>query len=252
MIGEQGKNTGINKQPRKILLVEDNRVSRLVVERLLVRWGYSVAVAAHGLEGLKLAAREAFDLILMNVQMPGMSGRETTRLIRSLGKHYQLLPVIGLSSNGNALAQSREPFTDYLEVPFVPEKLKNILEFHLPEVKTSEKVLGIDERLQKISGGDEHYRRQLASLFKKNCAEIQEDLQMGRLDSPAYLSQVRHKHKSSLRLLELFSLEVALDNLQEALGAEKQDAQLLQFRRQAIAQQVTAVMEEIQQLCATC
>jgi CheY-like chemotaxis protein len=244
MSREQGKKIEYNSQPRKILLVEDNRVSRLVVERLLIRWGYSVAVAAHGLAGLKLAAQDSFDLILMNVQMPGMSGRETTRLIRRLGKHYQRMPIIGFSSNGDLLAQCPEPFTDFLEVPFVPEKLKNMLEFHLPAAKSAEGFFGIDERLQKISGGDDTYRRQLASLFIKNCAEIQEDLQMGRLESPSYLSQVRHKHKSSLRLLELFSLEVALDNLQEALNAQKYDQQLLAFRKQAVSQQLSAVMDE--------
>lgn len=248
---EYAANNEQNSQPKKVLLVDDNRVNRLVAEQLLLLWGYEVCVAGDGLAALKLLARDHFDVILMNLNMPGMNGRETTRLIRRVSKHYQSAPIVALSSSGEQFLKAREPFTDFLEVPYVPEQLKNMLELHLAQpAKPSESSPKIEERLESISGGDEVYRRELISLFIKNCAEILEDLQMGRLESPAYLGQVRHKHRSSLRLLALTSLEVALDNLQEALQDKKYDQLVLQYRKQAVEQQTCAVLSALDLLLA--
>lgn len=245
MGGLLAKNTSLHIQPKKVLLVEDNRVNRLVVEQLLLRWGYEVTTASDGMAALKHSAGEAFDLILMNLKMPGLDGRETARLVRSISIHYQFSPILAFSSSGEQLLQCLAPFTDFLEVPYVPEHLKNLLELHLPQVKSIESNLQVEERLEDISAGDEVYYQTLVSLFIKSCAEILEDLQMGRLESPAYLSQVGHKHRSSLRLLGLYSLEAALDTLQEGLSTKKVDQLVLQFRKQAVAQQAAAVIEEL-------
>lgn len=235
---------------KKVLLVDDNRVNRLVAGNLLQRWGYKKELATNGSEAIKLAALGVFDLILMNLNMPGMNGGEAAALIRGLSAHYQFLPIIALSANSRQLQQSYEPFTDFLEVPYMPEQLKSLLQQHLPETGLIDSYRLIQNKLDAISSNDIVYRRQLVSLFAKNCAELIEDLQMGRLESPAYLNQVRHKHQSSLRLLDLYSLEAALDNLQEALEYQGHDQALLELRKQAVAQHAGAFLEELSLLVA--
>lgn len=238
------------QQPKKLLLVEDNRVNRLVSERLLSMWGYEVHTAADGLTALKLVGVNAYDLILMNLGLPGLSGRQTTSLIRKLSLHYQHVPILAITANRMQLNDSLEPFTDLLEVPYMPEQLKNLLHQYLAEAVPLSSLEQLQVRIDEISGNDPLFRKQLLGLFVQNCRDLLTDLQLGRLDSAEYLSRVRHKHRSSLRLLELFSLEAALDNLQEALEHRQGDTGILLQRKNALAQHAGAVMDELNDLAA--
>jgi len=80
---------------RRVLVVEDSAVNRVVVVRLLERAGVVVAAAADGRQALAALERERFDAVLMDVQMPGIDGFETTREIRARGLD---LPVVALTA----------------------------------------------------------------------------------------------------------------------------------------------------------
>jgi CheY-like chemotaxis protein len=64
------------------LLAEDNAVNQRLASRLLEKRGHQVAVTASGREALEMLEKEAFDLVLMDVQMPDMDGLQATALIR--------------------------------------------------------------------------------------------------------------------------------------------------------------------------
>lgn len=85
----------------KILLVEDNEMNRDMLSRRLVRRGFEVVVAVDGQEGVALAAREAPDLILMDMSLPVTDGWEATRLIRADGLTRRI-PVIALTAHAMA------------------------------------------------------------------------------------------------------------------------------------------------------
>jgi signal transduction histidine kinase/ActR/RegA family two-component response regulator len=87
------------EQPRRVLLAEDVEMNQVLVADMLRAHGHDVVTAANGQEALELAAREAFDVVLMDVQMPVMDGVEATVRIRQLPPPACNVPVLALSAN---------------------------------------------------------------------------------------------------------------------------------------------------------
>lgn len=90
----------------RILIVEDNELSRDMLSRRLAKRGYDVVVAAHGEEGVEKASAESPDLILMDLAMPVLDGWEATRRIKSERRTADI-PVIGLSAHAMADDEER-------------------------------------------------------------------------------------------------------------------------------------------------
>jgi CheY-like chemotaxis protein len=121
---------------RKILLAEDNPVNQVVAMRLLEKRGHKVTVAANGLEAVAAVEREAFDLVLMDVQMPEMDGFEATAAIRSAesgtGRHLPIFALTARAMKGDAERCRMAGMDGYLPKPIRPADLYAIVDGPLP------------------------------------------------------------------------------------------------------------------------
>ncbi|QJB55614.1 ATP-binding protein [Pseudodesulfovibrio sp. zrk46] len=87
-----------------VLLVEDDRVSRMVAERLLVKMGCRVATAENGQEALDVLRDDLYDVVLMDIQMPVLNGIEATQAIRNgeAGEVNATIPIVAMTAYATA------------------------------------------------------------------------------------------------------------------------------------------------------
>jgi CheY-like chemotaxis protein len=117
--------------PLKILLAEDNAVNQRFAMALLEKWGHRVVVAENGLEALRALEQGTFDVVLLDVQMPEMSGLEAAAWIRreeSNSNHR--VPIVALTANTTAedrLACLHAGMDDVLPKPVSVPRLRETL-----------------------------------------------------------------------------------------------------------------------------
>ena len=123
-----------------ILLVEDNEINQLVASEMLQSMGQEVTIANDGEEALEMVMRDHFDAVLMDIQMPGMDGYQTTTQIRRLFPDPELgqqpgaipsqLPIIAMTAN--AMESDRQKaleagMNDYIAKPVDVATLADVL-----------------------------------------------------------------------------------------------------------------------------
>ena len=112
--------------PLRILMVDDTAVNRELVKLMLEPLGLEVEEAGGGADGVQAAMTKPYDLILMDVRMPGVDGLEATRLIRAVSALNRRTPILALTADvqpENAAACRGAGMDDVLAKPIVPGEL---------------------------------------------------------------------------------------------------------------------------------
>ena len=192
----------------RILLAEDNEVNQEVVVRTLQKRGCSVTVANDGKEALDQLAKDAFDLVLMDVQMPEMDGLAATAAIRkreqATGEH---IPVVAMTAH--AMKGDRERcldagMDDYLSKPLNPRELFRVID-GLAETREEEDASSspnvdiIDKTAaMEAVGGDQDLLRDIAKIFLEECPRLMAEI-AGFLEGehPEHVAQPAHSLKGS-------------------------------------------------------
>lgn len=116
--------------PLRILVAEDNLVNQKLLTRMLFQIGYAAEVANNGLEVLKSAEQQDFDVILMDVQMPEMDGLQSTRLLhakKSTGKRPYIIAVTANAMHDDRQTCLNAGMDDYISKPIRMEELRKAL-----------------------------------------------------------------------------------------------------------------------------
>lgn len=125
-----GRSAKWEHRPLKILAVDDNVDSLNVVRLFLRRLGHDAEPVGSAADAIKKLSEEKFDLVLMDVQMPGMDGLEATKKIRSMNSSFSKIPIIALTAkamSGDADRCFGAGMSDYLTKPVQMKSLKALL-----------------------------------------------------------------------------------------------------------------------------
>jgi CheY-like chemotaxis protein len=125
-----GDSSQLTAVPLRVLVAEDNAVNRQLAVALLRKLGYEPDLAENGREALDAVEREAYDVVLMDVQMPELDGLEATRLICERLAAAERPTIIAMTAN--AMEGDREEclavgMDDYLSKPIRPDELRRAL-----------------------------------------------------------------------------------------------------------------------------
>ena|GEM_PF-1014832 len=234
----------------RILIVEDNEMNRFFAREVLGNIGYLSGTAADGEEALKALQAEHYDMVLMDCQMPGMDGFETTRRIRNreAGENNSAVAVIALTAHASSTDRDHcfeAGMNDYLTKPLLMDQLWKVLDKWLPggrrkgrtaycAAPEAERTLPEEkreifdaDRLLEIAMGDRELAGKLVQIFLKLSPEKLRELRVA-IDGGncALASGIAHSLKgmaanTSGELLRRVALEMELAGKANDLAALK-------------------------------
>ncbi len=177
-------------RPLCLLLVEDNPVNQKLAVRLLEKQGHTLIVAGNGREALDAIERQAFDLVLMDVQMPEMDGLEATALLRQrergTGRHLPILAMTAYAMQGDRERCLEAGMDGYVSKPIQPSELWEAIEAIASQpasASPSDRGIGtmdaaILDRSELLGhvGGDLGLARELIGVFRAEYPRLRRDI----------------------------------------------------------------------------
>ncbi|MFD2787452.1 hybrid sensor histidine kinase/response regulator [Hymenobacter rubripertinctus] len=240
--------------PLRVLVAEDNLLNQLVARKTLEAWNVRVTVADNGRRAVEAAQQQAFDAVLLDVQMPEMDGYEAARQLRALFPDPQRLPLIGLTAS--ALPEDRvlaleAGMNDTLAKPFDPAVLYARLAHYTgrtpaptavpaaggaapdgsaPPAPAAASAPAEDppERpdwtlLEELAGGNEAFVQQIVRTFLAQAPVLAAELPATQ--GPA-LAQVAHKLRGQVAYFGLPTLTRQLETVEQTARQQPADAAL--------------------------
>lgn len=216
----------------KILVFEDNTLNQKLIENRLKTWGCDTFITDNGIYGLKLLENHHFDMVLMDLKMPGMTGFQITERIRNcVNIQIQNIPIIAVSADFSTVDKEKcdeTGITDFILKPYNADELYNLIKHNLnetPSVKDVEivsaptvdntQLVNLDSILKECLGQTE-LLDELIRLFKQNIFEfigkMKMHLQSNNVQGVGFAA---HKIKSSLKMLETTTLSEICEQISE-------------------------------------
>lgn len=221
---EEEENTEIQTESvrgKKILLVEDNEMNRLVANFTLNRLGVKTIEAENGKIAVDLIKNEKFDLVLMDIQMPIMDGMEATKIIRNKLKND--VPIVALSANAfksEIDACKAIGMDDYMTKPYQEKDfIKKVLKYTKSNKNNDFKSLVIKNEAPEIlydltqlkalyQGQPDVFLTKIINIFKKSISEFSSNVSTSFENND--LEQVKklaHKIKPSIDYMGVYSIK---------------------------------------------
>lgn len=196
--------SGIVDLKGRVLLCEDNRMNQMIIQAIFKDTEVEVDIANNGLEGLECLRKKAYQLVLLDIQMPEMDGYQTVTAIRqNLGLD---VPIIALTAHSMIKEKNRclaMGMNDYLSKPFRKEELLDTMARWMAKAPTpdnGEENSGTEPssismaQLQEYAGGDDDFVMEMLEMFlaesKAGMEALEQHVQNGQMKEAA-----GHAHK---------------------------------------------------------
>lgn len=251
----------------KALVVDDDAYSRTLCDLILTRWGLQVHLANDGQEALSLVQQHSFDIVLTDIQLPGISGKTVARNIRKLDKQ---VPIIALTAN---ILSNDEGFfknsaiTGHILKPFTEQELHQKLVDVLPAsslnveraepspsatppvapAERQEALYDLGE--MRLFTGDDH--QALAAVVEVLLQDQEQNLQQlqqyGALKDWEATGNMAHKMLTAFKHLKAHTVTPHLLQLEQVLHTSVQEEAILQEAVAAAQHHVQQVLHALHQ-----
>ncbi len=243
----------------RILVAEDNPTNQVVAGMMLRKLGFSADLVGNGLEALQALQQRAYDLLLLDCEMPEMDGYETAQRIRDprSGARNPLIPIVALTAD--AIAGDREKcfqagMNDYLAKPVEPRHLAEVLGNWLAapvapaggkETPKMQDVFRSDTLMARLSGDRELARKVVAGFLSRlpqQVASLRQSVEKGDAQGASLQA---HTLKGAAATVSAESLRAACCELQDAAEAGNfERASALLPKLEEVVSQLTATATE--------
>lgn len=227
-----------------ILLVEDNKVNQIVVEKFLNKWGVGVTIAENGQQAVEMVKKQEFSLILMDLQMPVMDGYEATSIIRKTGITTPILALTASVRLGQKKRALDIGMNDFLIKPLTPSDLYHKIALYIEEGDIGKKTIEtLNEQLsegdQSFQGlrdmlqDDEDFKAEVIPLYIKNIQSIKSKLPESiKKEDINSADRLRHKMLTTLHTLEATRIRSLMDDGIALIGQEEKSKKMTKFVQQ--------------------
>ncbi|MBA6389977.1 response regulator [Colwellia sp. BRX10-3] len=235
----------------KVLLVEDNMINQQVAKEFLADTRISVECAENGLVALEKIANQAFDIVLMDIQMPEMDGLTATKEIRQT-LQLQDLPIIAMTAHamkGDIEKSIAAGMNLHLTKPIEPEFLyktlsqylvkpssarQNLSTSSLQSSDTKQKlaelrqktILAVDEAVKKIQGKEGLYTELIHDFWLNYQVLSQEMMQFYKLEQTELLYRSAHSLKSTAQYIGAYELAACASALESEIHHQGSNVEL--------------------------
>lgn len=120
-----------NLMNKKILVVEDNKINQMISKKMLENKGIHCEIIDNGEDAIEISRNNQFDMILMDVHLPGINGTIATKSIREFDKKTPIIALTAISLNENRKMLLSYGMNDVITKPFVPEDFYAIISKHI-------------------------------------------------------------------------------------------------------------------------
>ena len=239
----------------RILLVEDHEMNRLVAANTLSLLDVDLTEVSNGLEAVRLLKKQTFDLILMDIQMPIMSGIDATKIIRN--KLKVTTPIIALSANAfksEIDACMRIGMNDYVTKPFEEQDLLRVIVKHYKTSKKKKEKKPVTAEQDNEKNNTPYNLQKLNEMSRGNMGFVQKMLHLFVDTTPQYLNEINTLFKENdidgLKKVA-HKMKPSIDNMgitairQEIRDIEHFDDDGPQEELQVLVEKVNEILQEV-------